>query len=109
MWHMFAAMTLDGLMLGYMTSYFSHIVPEPIRSGLNVGIVLIMGGTGAILGGYFSGYLSDKIPAPKLGIAGFLFITLMLLLTMLAHYQPYYTLFYPCVLGFLWGLSIYFL
>ncbi len=89
MWHMYAAMTLDGLMLGFMAAYFSHIIPEPIRTGLNVGIVLMMGGAGSILGGYFSGYLSDKIPAHRLGISGFLFITLTLLLTLLTNYHHY--------------------
>jgi predicted MFS family arabinose efflux permease len=74
-----------------------------------VGIALMIKGVGAIIGGYISGFLSDSIPAPKLGIAGFLFIILSLLLTWLANYLTLETIAYPCFLGFLWGVSLYFL
>lgn len=48
--------------------------------------MLMINGVGAMLGGYFSGYLSDKVTPPQLGIMGFMFITLTLLLTLLSNY-----------------------
>lgn len=107
--YLYAAMFLDGLMLGFVASYFSHLIPEPIRSSLNVGIVLMINGVGAMIGGYFSGYLSDKISPGQLGVLGFLFITFTLLLTLLSHYITLSSLAYPSLMGFLWGVSLYFL
>jgi predicted MFS family arabinose efflux permease len=107
--HLFAALLLDGLMLGFVASYSSHLIPEHLRSPLHVGIMLMLNGVGAILGGYFSGYLSDKVTPPQLGVLGFMFIILSLLLTLLANYLSLETIGYPCFLGFLWGVCVYFL
>lgn len=96
-------------MLGFLASYFSHLIPERIRSELNVGITLMINGVGAMLGAYLSGYLSDKISPPQLGIMGFLFIILTMLFTLLGYNMELQTLTYPCVLGALWGVCLYFL
>lgn len=80
-------MVLDGLMLGFTASYFNHLIPQPIRNSQNVGIILIINGFGAIIGGYFSGYLSDKILPSDLGIMGFLFLIINFLLTLLANFM----------------------
>lgn len=103
------AMILDGFMLGFATSSFSEMVPQPIRSSLNVGIVLIVNGAGSIIGGYLSGTLSDKIPASQLGIIGFLYLILTFLITMLTDYIKLETLAFPIIVGFLWGIGLYFL
>jgi predicted MFS family arabinose efflux permease len=84
--YLFAALMLDGLMLGFVASYFSHIIPESIRTSLNLGIILMVNGVGAMIGGYFSGYLSDMIRPSQLGIMGFLVILMTLLLTLLSNY-----------------------
>ena len=84
--YLIAALFLDGFMLGFITTFFSHMIPESIRSPENIGIVLMVNGVGSIIGGYLSGYLSDKTSASKLGVAGFMFIILTLLIALLSQF-----------------------
>lgn len=84
--YLIAALFLDGLMLGFITSFFSHMIPESIRTPQNIGIVLMINGLGSIIGGYLSGYLSDKVKPSKLGVAGFMFIILTLLIALLSQF-----------------------
>lgn len=69
----------------------------------------MINGFGAIIGGYLSGYLSDKLPPPRLGISGFLFMIITLLLTFLTKFVNFETLVYPSIIGLLWGICLYFL
>jgi predicted MFS family arabinose efflux permease len=46
----------------------------------------MVNGVGSIIGGYLSGYLSDKTSASKLGVAGFMFIILTLLIALLSQF-----------------------
>lgn len=107
--HIVLAIVLDGLILGFTASYFSHLLPDSLQSDLNVGILLIVHGFGGIIGGYLSGFLSDYIPVLKEGIVGYLFIAGTMLLTILKNYVHFETITFALVIGFLWGVALYFL
>lgn len=107
--HLFVALLLDGLMQGFISSYFSHLLPSEIRTTVNLGIILSIKGLGSIIGGFLSGILSDKIKVNEVGILGFLFIILTLLMTLLNNFAELSTITYALVIGFMWGVSKYFL
>jgi predicted MFS family arabinose efflux permease len=46
----------------------------------------MVNGIGSIIGGYLSGYLSDKVVPSKLGVAGFMFIIFTLLMALLSQF-----------------------
>lgn len=107
--YLIAALFLDGFMLGFITTFFSHMIPESIRTPKNIGIVLMVNGVGSIIGGYLSGYLSDKTSASKLGVGGFIFIIFTLLIALLSQFVYISTLTFPCFISFFWGVSLFFL
>ena len=75
------AMILDGFFTAFIATNFSDFLPVPFKTNFNVGLLHISNGLGAILGGYISGFLSDKIPPLKEGVILFTLTTLVLLIT----------------------------
>ena len=56
-------MVLDGFLLGFTTTNFSTLLKPDDETNFNIGLLHISNGTGAIIGGYLSGYLSNKMHA----------------------------------------------
>ena len=66
-------------------------------------------GTGAAMGGYFSGYLSDIMKISLEGTMMFAFMVVTFALSLLRESIAVGTFTFPLILGFMWGLALYFL
>jgi len=84
--HTIIAIVLDGLILGFVATNYSTLLPVDLKTDLNVGILLIIHGVGGILGGTISGFLSDYMTVPQEGNITFLFILVTMLVTSLKVY-----------------------
>jgi hypothetical protein len=84
--HIIITIVLDGLLLGFVATDLSTLLPATLKTDLNVGIVLILHGAGAIAGGAISGFLSDYITVPQEGNIIFLCTLCTLLVTSLKVY-----------------------
>ena len=102
-------MVLDGFILGFNTTDFSKFLPENLKTDVDLGIMLMVHGIGAAIGGYTSGTLSDKMPVAHEGILCFTFITITSFLSLLREVVTVTTFTFPLLLGFLWGIGLYFL
>jgi len=101
------AIALDGIMLGFVTSNFSNMLPESVRDDLHLGIMLMIHGVGGIIGGYLSGFLSDTIAVPRVGILCFFFIMFTMLFTLLRSFIEFELPIYSYFVSGFWGISLY--
>lgn len=72
---------LKGFLLAFKSTHFGSILPAEYETSFNVGILLLFSGGGAVLGGWLSGYLSEKIDMLKQG--SYLFGGIVLLLVLI--------------------------
>ena len=103
------AMILDGFFTAFIATNFSDLLPVPLKSNFNVGLLHISNGVGAIIGGYISGILSSKIHVFQEGVILFLFTTLVLLITCFNSLISFETLLLPLIITFIWGIAFSFL
>ena len=101
---------IDGVALGFVSSMILHLIPS--TGNLNhdhsrAGVLQIFMGTGACIGGFFSGFLTDKF---RTRLVGYFSLTLMVsacLLTILVDRLHSYEM--SCFCGFWWGIALFFL
>jgi predicted MFS family arabinose efflux permease len=62
-------------------------------------------GVGAILGGFVSGFLSDKIPIMKVGKSTFLVLGISMFLSLPLFMELIENFVYSYFLGFVWGFA----
>lgn len=95
----------DGFILGFISSSATHLLPEDHYSRIEAGIFLIVLGAGAILGGFVSGFLSDKISIMKVGKSSFFILLVCMLLSIPLFIELIENFFYSYFLGFAWGFG----
>lgn len=66
-------------------------------------------GIGAIIGGFFSGYLSDKLPIMKVGKSSILILGINMFLTLPLFVELIENDIYSYFLGFFWGFTWHYL
>lgn len=96
---------IDGLILGFISSSVTHLLPYSNYSKLQAGIFLIFLGLGAIIGGLLSGLLSDKLAIIKVGKSSFFLISICIFLSLPAILSLIEDLAYSYFLGFMWGFG----
>lgn len=62
-------------------------------------------GVGAIIGGYISGFLSDKLPIMKVGKSSFLVLGICMFLSLPIFLSLVNSQIYSNFLGFVWGFG----
>ena len=72
----------DGCILGFISASVTHFLPTDHYDKVSVGIFLIFMGVGAILGGYISGFFSDKFLIIKVGKSTFLVLGICMFLSL---------------------------
>ncbi len=95
----------DGCILGFISATSTHLLPINHYSKIEVGIFLVFLGLGAIAGGYFSGFLSDKFPIIKVGKSSLLLIGISIFLSLPVISGLVISLFYSYFLGLIWGFA----
>ena len=83
----------------------THLLPKDHYSRIEAGIFLIVLGFGAILGGFISGFLSDKVNIMKVGISSFFVLVVCMLLSIPLFIELVENIYYPYFLGFAWGFG----
>jgi predicted MFS family arabinose efflux permease len=76
----------DGLVLGFVSSSSSKLMPKNSEK-IKVGIFLIILGFGCVFGGYLSGYVSDLFQMKNVGRFAIMMVLVAAVLTALA--QPF--------------------
>ena len=103
--YLLCLIAIDGLMLAFSTVLLSKLIPQnsdekKFKSDFN--IVLICFGGGTIIGGFLSGYLSQKISIKKAGLMSILLFVICCIYTLVNLRYP--SLIMGFIGGFLWGL-----
>lgn len=66
---------------------------------------LILLGSGAIIGGFFSGFLTDKMSIMKVGKSSFIILSICMLLSVPLFIELIENFYYSYFLGFVWGFG----
>ena len=72
MYYLYALVVLDGIIAGFISIYLNKLLPEDIRTDLNVGYILMVEGVGCIFGAVTSALTSDRFKVMYVGVAGML-------------------------------------
>lgn len=81
MYYLWLPIIFEGFIASFVSSYLSKIIPEHLRSNLNVGYMLMILGIGCTIGAFLSASLSDRISVLNLSKFGMLIICLCAVLT----------------------------
>jgi hypothetical protein len=100
------ALVFDGLVLGFVSSAASKLMPKDSER-VDVGVFLIVMGMGCVTGGYFSGFLSDSIHMVNAGKLAVIQVLIMAVLT--AFIGRFENIGLVMVCGYGWGLAREFL
>ena len=101
---------IDGLSLAVYSSEISHLLPpDTPKDDKNklAGIATISLGTGAAIGGYLSGFISDKVGGLLAGRIGLCSWLVSCAVFISAIWWP--SLWLAFLAAFLWGFSLFFI
>jgi hypothetical protein len=99
---------LDGVVLSMYCNQVIRLMPEEPDSQKRdrlAGIITIFIGFGSMIGGFFSGLVSDKLGLLSTGRLTLFYYFLCAVTTFAAIY--YGTFWFVCLVGFLWGSAYY--
>ena len=95
---------INGMVMGFVSASFFHLLPPNTNNDQNISIALICFGIGAMLGGSVAGFLVDKIGIRKTGKLSFiLYEVVLLIVVMLLNVNE---VFWVCVIGLMLGICI---
>jgi len=97
---------IDGVLSGFISTYLSKLLPESIRSDLNVGYMLMVEGVGCIIGAMISAFSSDRFHVANIGIVGVLMLLVASGITFINYYVDFTLVYFPYVTAFFWGFLI---
>lgn len=80
---------LDGILSGFISTYLSKLLPEGIRTDLNVGYMLMVEGVGCIIGAMVSAFSSDKFHVANIGIVGVFILLIASAVTYINKYVEF--------------------
>lgn len=106
MYYLFIIMVFDGVIAGFISTYLSKLLPEEIRTDLNVGYMLMTEGIGCILGAVISAFSSDKFKVINVGRVGMVVLAFTCALTYINYSITVETVYFPFFVAFWWGFLI---
>lgn len=106
MYYLWLPIIFDGFISGFISTYLNKILPESLRTDLNVGFMLMLEGFGCILGAVTSATLSDRFSVLNIGKVGMMIILLSCALTYLNELLNFEGLEFPFFVAFVWGFLI---
>ena len=101
---------IDGLILGFTSTSLSKLVPSSDsihQKSLQAGFCVTIFGFGTILGGFLSGYLSNKLNIHITGKLSIILYAICCLITLLA--VNFLTFEGGLMVSFIWGIGKYFI
>jgi len=81
MYYLWLPIIFEGVIASFISSYLSKIIPEHLRTNLNVGYMLMILGGGCTIGAFLSASLSDRYSVLAINKFGMLILALCAVLT----------------------------
>ena len=89
MYYLYLMVIIDGITSGFISTYFSKLLPENLRSDLNVGYMLMVEGVGCIIGAMASAFSSDRFHVANIGMVGIVILLIASGFTYINYYLSF--------------------